>query len=226
MINVLLNGAQGKMGALLAKLIESDFSGQMQIVCARENAWQKYDDKDIDLVIDFSSPQGALEAYAIAKEKEAAFLCGTTNLPRAFAEEFKLENKIPVFYAPNASIGVFLFTEIIKNAAKAFKGYNISLSETHHIHKKDAPSGTAKALAGAINFDESKIESLREGEVVGRHTVKFTSPSSDEEIILTHNALDRILFARSALKISLWLCAQKAGFYEMKDFISSSAQTE
>jgi 4-hydroxy-tetrahydrodipicolinate reductase len=221
MINVLINGAQGKMGGLIIKLIEGEFAEHMSVACARENAWQKDCGKKIDLVIDFSTPQGALEGYEIARQKGAAFLCGTTNLPPAFLEEFKLENKIAVFYSPNVSIGVFLFTELLKTAVKDFHGYAPSLSEAHHVHKKDAPSGTAKNIARALDLDETKITYTREGEVVGRHTLTLTSPTADEEIILTHNALDRILLARSALKVALWLCSQKAGFYGMKDFVSA-----
>ena len=126
------------------------------------------------------------------------------------------EEKIPVFFAPNVSLSVYFFTELAKQAAKMYNGYETHLHEIHHIHKKDAPSGTAKNLASAINFPAEKVTYERIGETVGTHEVKFSSPW--DEITLTHRATNRDLFAKSALEIATWLVTCRAGFYTMSDY--------
>lgn len=219
MTKVLINGASGKMGQFIIKIIEENPSYNLTVAAKRESGQSVAE--DIDLVIDFSLPQGAQEAFEIAKQKKAAFLTGTTALPADFVESLKKEKEIPVFYSPNVSIGVFLFTKLIKQAAQMFEGYSPAMHEIHHTQKKDAPSGTAKSLAAAINFAQDKITYERTGTVPGTHTLKLTSPSQDEEIILTHKALDRKLFAESAVKVAAWLAQQKPGFYDMNLFTES-----
>jgi len=215
MKKVLINGAQGKMGAMITELIKNNPDYGLQISVQREVGQSA--EGDFDLVIDFSQPDGALEAYQIAKDNSAALLIGTTNLPASFIATLKAEKKIPVFFSPNVSIGVYLFTEVLKHAQSLYKGYERRMEEIHHIHKKDAPSGTAKNLAAALNFPVEDIKSVREGEVVGTHT--FVLSSEYEEIILSHVAKKRLLFAESAVLISSWLVSQKPGFYDMKNFV-------
>jgi len=213
MTKILVNGAQGKMGQLICKILaQNNYK-----VLTREigdNAAVK-----ADLIIDFSSPQGALESYKIAKETKAAFLCGTTNLPQSLTADFEKENQIPLFYAPNVSIGVALFKELLLKAQKMYKGYTLALHEVHHTQKKDAPSGTAKNLAAALNIAPESVTYERIGQVAGTHTLTLTSPNKDEEIILTHKVLDRQMLAQSAVRVAAWLLKQKPGFYDMKKFL-------
>lgn len=216
MTKVLINGASGKMGQFIKKIIQDSPSLGLQVVAERDSG--VLTGGDFDLVIDFSLPQGAREAFALAKQKKAAFLTGTTALPADFVNTLKQEKEIPVFYSPNVSIGVFMFTKLLKEATALYGGYTPALHEIHHTQKKDAPSGTAKSLAAAINFEQDKITYERTGTVPGTHILKLTSPSLDEEIILTHKALDRKLFAESAVKVAAWLAQQKPGFYDMTDF--------
>ena len=216
MIKVFLNGSSGQMGQLIVK----------NIALYEDMAIAGKKDKDVfekgeqfDIVIDFSLPEGAKEAFQIAKQNKSAFLCGTTNLPQGFIDVLKQEKEIPVFYSANVSIGVYLFGQILKEAAQKYQGYTLAMHEEHHAKKKDAPSGTAKALASLIDFPQEKITFLRKGELPGTHSLKITSSVGDEEIFLQHKALDRNLFASSAVKIARWLINQKGGFYTMENFV-------
>lgn len=214
---VVINGANGKMGQALKRLIEDQPGMGLQVACLRE-AGQTVA-VPFDLVIDFSSPQGAQEAFLLAKRAKKPFLTGTTNLPDVFLFQLQAVEKFPVFYAPNVSLSVYFFTELVKQASRMYKGYDIKLHEIHHIHKKDAPSGTAKRLAEAVNLPADRVTYERVGETVGTHSAAFESAL--DEITLTHRALNRDLFANSALHIALWLCAQRGGFYTMKDYANA-----
>ena len=216
MIKVFLNGSSGKMGQLIAKNIA--LYEDMRIIGKKDkDVFEK--GEHFDVVIDFSLPEGSKEAYQIAKQNNAAFLCGTTNLSQTFIDILKQEKQIPVFYSANVSIGVYLFGQILKEAVQKYQGYNFALHEEHHAQKKDAPSGTAKALAALIDFPQEKITFSRKGQVPGTHSLKITSFAGDEEILLEHKALDRNLFAASAVKIARWLIQQKGGFYTMENFV-------
>lgn len=213
MTKVLVNGAKGKMGQLLCQILAQD---NFEVLTREigDTTCPK-----ADLIIDFSSPQGAEESYKIAKKLNVAFLCGTTNLPRGLVAAFEAEKQIPLFYAPNVSIGVALFKELLIEAKKMYKGYTLALHEIHHTQKKDAPSGTAKNLAAALNILQDQITYERIGQVPGTHTLTLTSPGKDEEIILTHKVLDRKMLAQSAVRVAVWLLKQKAGFYDMNKFL-------
>lgn len=216
MIKVFLNGSNGRMGQLIKKNIE--LYEDMQIVGQKDKG--VFEQKEpFDVLIDFSLPEGSREAYQIAKKNKAAFLCGTTNLPQTFIDILKQEKEIPAFYSANVSIGVYLFGCLLKEAVQKYQGYNFALHEEHHAQKKDAPSGTAKALAALIDFPEEKITYVRKGQLPGTHSLKITSAVGDEEIFLEHKALDRNLFASSAVKIARWLSQQKGGFYTMENFV-------
>lgn len=216
MIKILVNGAQGKMGQMLCSILSEDKNIQ---ILKRESG-QIVEDK-VNIIIDFSSPSGAKESFALAKELGAAFLCGTTNLDEDFIKILKEEKTIPVFFSPNVSIGMALFKNLLCKAQKEFKGYILSMHEVHHAQKKDAPSGTAKNLAVALKIPVKDITYERIGTVVGTHILTLTSPAGDEEIILTHRAIDRKLFAKSAVKIALWLLKQKPNFYNISDFLEA-----
>ena len=214
MKKVLINGANGKMGQALIRLIETHPELGLSVSVKREN--KETPIADFDIIIDFSTPQGAQEAFALAKHYHKPFLTGTTNLPETFLFQMQQEEKIPVFYAPNVSLSVYFFTELVRQAAKMYAGYTVHMDEIHHIHKKDAPSGTAKKIAEAIGFPAEKITSQRIGETVGTHTVQFTSDL--DTLTLTHQATNRDLFAASALHIAVWLLGQGKGFYTMSDY--------
>lgn len=214
MKKVIINGAQGKMGQAISRIIKSTPELGLEILALRE-AGETIQEK-ADVIIDFSSPEGAQEAFSLAKEQKAACLIGTTNLPERFLFQMQEEHKIPLFYAPNVSLSVYFFGEILKQASKMYAGYQRDLHEIHHVHKKDAPSGTAKKLAEAIELPLSKVSYERFGETVGTHILTLSSPY--DRIMLKHEAVDRDLFAASAAEIAAWLVHQPAGFYTMQDY--------
>lgn len=214
MKKVLLNGAEGKMGKAITRLIETNPQWGLSVAVKRESGQKVIG--DFDIVIDFSTPQGAQEAFTIAHKHRRPFLTGTTNLPETFLFQMQAEEKIPVFYAPNVSLSVYFFTELVRLAGKMFPQYSASLHEIHHIHKKDAPSGTAKTLADGIGLPYEAVTYERIGETVGTHTAKFVSPF--DEITLTHETKNRDLFAESAIQVALWLMKRESGFYTMSDY--------
>jgi 4-hydroxy-tetrahydrodipicolinate reductase len=112
---------------------------------------------------------------------------------------------------------------LTRKAAEQLGGdFNVAIVETHHKMKKDAPSGTAKTLAQVLKATrktkrEIPIRSIREGDVVGEHTVNFTGPG--ERLELTHRAASREIFARGALRAAEWIINQPAGLYSMQNVL-------
>lgn len=206
------------MGAMISDIIEKNPQLGMNVV-SKHDVGDEVTAEKVDVVIDFSLPGGPEAAFKIAKEKNAALLVGTTNIPEEFLARLKAEKDIPVFYATNVSIGVYLFGELLKYADKLYAGYERSMTEIHHVHKLDAPSGTAKTLASLIDFPSEKVTAVREGEVPGTHSLSLDTPY--EKITLTHEAKTRALFADSAVLVAKWLGGQKPGFYSMTDYVNS-----
>lgn len=195
-----------------------------------------------DLLIDFTLPGGTRVAATWCAANNVALLSGTTGLAD---EDFSaLKNaalKVPVLWAPNLSHGVALMTALVRQAARVMgPRANVAITDIHHQHKRDAPSGTALALAGAVievrseglqelpgaerpaglsgaGEGELVFSSVREAEVVGEHTVRFAVP--DEVIEITHKALDRDVFAKGALKAGEWLVKQAPGYYSTRDWL-------
>lgn len=217
MKTVIINGANGKMGQAVARIISQSPQLGLTVAALRE-AGEKIT-QPADIVIDFSTPQGAQEAFDLAKELKAACLIGTTNLPERFLFQMQEEHKIPLFYAPNVSLSVYFFGELLKKAAQMYTGHDRALHEIHHMHKKDAPSGTAKRLAEMIGLAQENITYERTGEVPGTHSLTLSGPY--DKITLTHKALTRDLFAASAVQVAAWLVTQPAGFYTMQDYAAS-----
>ena len=197
----------------------------------KEEDWATFDKnnsfKDV-VAIDFSIPSKVLENIEKAWERNIAIVVGTTgwyDKLEEITEKAKQNNKT-LFWASNFSIGVFIFNKLnayLANIMKDYPEYNPSIKEIHHIHKLDAPSGTAITLAQTLaeNHNIAKenlnIESIREGEVCGTHTIKYSSVVDDIEI--THAAHNRKGFALGAVMAAHWLVG-KQGVFTMKDFIN------
>ncbi len=196
----------------------------------------------VDLLIDFTLPGGTRNAAEWCESHGVALLTGTTGL--ADEDIRALKNaaiKVPVLWAPNLSHGVALMSALVRKAADALGTLaNITITDIHHEHKVDAPSGTALALATSVMEGRSErledmlepgrlenlsddedgeltFSSVREGEVVGEHTVSFVLP--DEVLEITHKALDREVFAKGALKAGEWLVRQEPGYYSTSDWL-------
>jgi len=190
-------------------------------------------DASADLLIDFTLPGGTRVAADWCAANEVAILSGTTGLTGDDISALEsAATKVPVLWASNLSEGVALMTALVRQAAGSLSvDAKVSISDIHHQHKKDAPSGTALSLSAAVmearskgvstpsatEVDEPAFSSRREGEVIGEHTVSFELP--DEIIEITHSALNRDVFARGALKAGKWLVAQAPGYYSTSDWL-------
>ena len=175
-----------------------------------------------DVLIDASLPSGLSEILSLGGS--IPVVSGTTGCDAALlAKVSEASAHRPLLHTANFTAGVTLLTRLAAMAAVALPDYEVALSETHHVHKKDAPSGTALVLADAIgaarkvNRAEFSIESHRLEEVVGEHTVSLIGPT--EQITLGHVATDRAAFAVGALRAARYLVGKPAGRYTMSDVL-------
>ncbi|MFG0328762.1 MAG: 4-hydroxy-tetrahydrodipicolinate reductase [Phycisphaerales bacterium] len=175
-----------------------------------------------DAVIDFSVEEGTRAAVECARRAKAALLVATTGLSDstlAFIRDAAKE--IPVLRAANTSLGVVVGRRLVEQAARLLGSeYDVDIVEAHHNRKRDAPSGTALAFAesvarGGIEIDESRYHSLRGGDVVGEHVIRFAGPG--EYLEIRHVAVSRTLFAVGAVRAAGWLCGRSPGEYDIRD---------
>lgn len=180
-----------------------------------------------DVVIDFSSNSGLSAAMLLASRFDAALLVGTTGLSdESLAQLRACSTQRCVMHTPNTSLGVAAVAMAARSLASALgPSYRASIVESHHIHKKDAPSGTAKKLAQALrdgggDLPDDQIHAIRAGDIVGTHTISLAGPG--EVIELTHRATTRNLFALGALRCARWLSDKPAGLYTIDDMLTAS----
>ncbi len=175
-----------------------------------------------DVCIDFSLPDGFDAVLDRCLAQGAAFVCGTTGLdPRQLARLDEVAARIPVLWAANFSLGVAVLQDLVRRAAAALPQWQRDIVESHHVHKKDAPSGTALALGQAVvegGGGAPHYASLRAGDIVGEHLVQFTG--AGERIELVHRATHRDVFARGALRCAAALARRPAGRYRVIDMLS------
>ncbi len=191
---------------------------------------------EADVAIEFTHPEAAYENLKASVKAQIPVVCGTTGWLEYYDEisELAAAHDTAFFYASNYSIGVNIFFAINEQLAKMmdnYPAYDVEIDETHHIHKKDAPSGTAITIAEGIldnlkrksewKLEEStdqaiNIRAHREGEVYGKHTVTYDSPI--DQIVITHDAHTRDGFALGAIQAALWLVGKK-GTYGMRDLL-------
>ncbi len=175
-------------------------------------------------VIDFSSPERSKQMLSLAAKAKVPYVCGTTGwalnekLEDIFAKTSKL---IPVFYESNFSIGIEMLGRAL-DALGDLSGHKIYLTDVHHRHKKDSPSGTAKKLHERMKSHSSKLDlefrDYRIGENAGEHTIEIDL--GEEVLSFSHRAFNRNVFARGAVRALEWLQKKPAGFYRMKDMLS------
>jgi len=231
---LLIHGASGRMGQSLLQLLPACPGLQLVAATSRQPELLLLDDAEalapsqlfaappFGLMIDFSLPEAFDGALAAALTRKAAFLSGTTGLSEAQRSELKAASAyIPVLWSANFSLGVAVLADLVERAARALPGWDLDIVESHHIHKKDAPSGTALLLGAAAERGgaEPHYASLRAGDIVGEHWLQFAGQG--ERIELAHRATRREIFARGALAVGEWLARQPEGHYTMRDWVAS-----
>jgi 4-hydroxy-tetrahydrodipicolinate reductase len=180
-----------------------------------------------DVTIDFSHADAIDEICRAAREHRQRLVIGTTGHSPVQRQKIESTSKeIPIVFAANFSVGVNALFWLTRKAAELLGGdFHPEIIETHHKMKKDAPSGTAKMLAEILGKTRATaaqipIQSVREGEVVGEHTIIFATPG--ERLELTHRAASREIFARGALRAAQWVVGHPPGLYTMQDVLGLS----
>ena len=199
--------------------------------------------KKSDVIIDFTVPNCTLEILKIASKLKKKVVIGTTGFTKKEEELIKkFSRKIPILKAGNMSLGINLLMYLTEIASSSLGNNFLSkVYEVHHKHKKDHPSGTALMLGKGIAVGKKKdfykmigkkyfnkkafpygkkinFNSIRKGETVGEHEVKFSS--GKEIITLNHEAFDRALYSEGALTAAKWLMSKKPGLYSMRNVLN------
>ena len=199
--------------------------------------------KKAQIIIDFTTPKCTSQVLKIASKLKKRVVIGTTGFSRKEEDLIKkFSKKIPILKAGNMSLGINLLMYLTEITSKSLGNNFLSkVSEIHHKYKKDYPSGTALMLGKGIavgknknfysligkkylnknNFPYGKkinFNSLRKGEIIGEHEVKFSS--GKEIITLNHEAFDRALYSEGALSAAKWLMNKKPGLYSMRDLMN------
>ena len=223
-MNFLILG-KGKTGALVAE-VATERKHQVRVMGSKDNpscaALTNEALNDIAAVIDFTTPHTVLPHIEACVKAGKNMVVGTTGWYNEMDRIRSLvaEHGTAFVYAANFSVGVNLFFDVARTASAALRhDYSGQIFERHHVHKKDAPSGTAITLQRVIREasnqkEDLEITSFREGEVVGFHEVVLESGA--DRIYLSHDAKSRRGFAEGAVRAAEWLAGKK-GFYDFKD---------
>ena len=222
-VRVLLVGATGRMGKTVFNLAQND--REIEIV-ARCDLGDPIDQamKNCDVAIDFSHATAIDEICRAASQHAKPLVIGTTgHSPQQLRIIEETTHSVPVVFASNFSVGVNVLFSLARKAVELLgSDFRAEIVETHHKMKKDAPSGTAKTLAeilkaGRKSESEIPIQSIREGDIVGEHSVIFSGPA--ERLELTHRAASREIFARGALRAAKCIAHKPPGLYSMQDVL-------
>ena len=241
-MNITVTGQSGRMGQAVIAAIEAEAKA----------SFHSSHDKDQDLtaalagteaVIDFTLPSLTNELLEKAVATSTPLIIGTTgHTDEQRAAIAKAAETIPIVYASNYSVGVNTLFWLTRHAARILgnETFDIEVTEMHHRHKVDAPSGTARTLLEILNAETNTsynddidhgrfgetgprpqgrigMHTLRGGDVVGDHTVMFAADG--ERVELTHKASSRMTFAGGAVRAALWLQDKPAGLYDMQDVL-------
>jgi len=234
MIKVIVCGALGRMGSCLIKNILKE--KDLELVCGIERKdhpelkeeWNFQISSDLmsvikrtDCIVEFTNPKATCEHLKVAANNCKPCLIGTTGFTEGQLKEIRnAAKRIPVLLSPNMSVGVNLLFKLVSDAVKVLKGYDIEIIESHHRHKKDAPSGTAKNLADIIKDikgEKIPVSSIRAGDIVGDHTILFAG--GGERIELTHRAHSRDSFAQGTIQAIRFVTEASEGLYNMFDVL-------
>ena len=250
MVKILMHGCNGKMGRMITEIVKNEedaviaagvdkFTGIPNDYPVFEEITQC--DVDVDVVIDFSNAGAVDELLDYCVKKSLPVVLCTTGLSDEQLKKVdECSKKIAVLKSANMSMGINLLLKLLKDAAKVLApaGYDIEIVEKHHNQKLDAPSGTALALADAINeandeqyeyvYDRSQvrqkrgnkelgISAVRGGTIVGDHDVIFAG--EDEVVTFSHRAYSRAVFAKGSVVAAKYMKGKGAGLYDMADVL-------
>lgn len=258
MIRVAVPGAAGKMGKMVLEAC-AELPAQVRVVAAIEREGHPSLGREVapgvvltsdfgaalrgaDVYIDFTAPSATVQAVELAAGLGVAAVIGTTGLDDAGRRAIeRAAGRIPVVFSPNFSLGVNLLLGLVEQAARALgPDYDLEVVEIHHRQKRDAPSGTALAIAEALAAgagvrlkevtrcgregdvgprrpNEIGVMAVRGGDVVGEHTAYFLGVG--ERIEIAHRATSRAIFARGAVRAATWVVGRPPGLYSMKNVL-------
>ena len=246
-MNILLNGATGRMGKEVIKKVaeEKDLNITCGVGIGENNEkFPIYENtKDIeekvDVIIDFSIPKASLNILEYARKNKIPIVIATTGFSDEELKVIKEDSEeIPVFRSSNMSLDINLMAKIVQEIARVLNDTDIEIIETHHNRKVDSPSGTAILLADAINEvlenkkiytfdrmqkrekrskDEIGFSSIRGGNIVGEHTVKFFG--ENETLEIKHTSYSRQVFVEGALKAAKFIVTKNSGLYDMRSMV-------
>ena len=240
-MRIIINGACGRMGSALAAVLAEaqrhEIVARVDVNAAWPGVLTSLDAcPDADVIIDFSHHSSVCKLLDYAEAKKLpVVICTTGHDATELARIEEAAKRIPLFHSGNMSVGVAMLCRMAKDCARMFPEADIEIVETHHKHKIDAPSGTAKMLFESVRevrpdavmtcrsgmapraSEEVGIQSIRRGEIVGIHEVHITTAT--QSLTLKHEAFDRSLFAEGAVCAAEFLVTQAPGLYDMKSMI-------
>ncbi len=251
MTNIILKGCNGKMGQVISEMVDAD---ENTVIIAGIDIAQNCNNKypvyqsftqcnvRADVIIDFSAPVNLEDMLDFAINRGIGIVLCTTGFTKDQLDLIdQAATQIPILRSANMSMGINLITKLLKDATAilADAGFDIEIVERHHNNKVDAPSGTALALADAMNealndeysyqYDRSKervprkkkeigISAVRGGTIVGEHEIIFAG--TDEVIEIKHVAYSKAIFAKGAVQAAKFLPGKAAGMYKMSDLMN------
>lgn len=212
-------GAQGKMGKQVVALASQDKS--IEYTFSLNTKEPQKEIPPLDVIIDFSTKEALPQNLILAISKNYPIVIGTTG----FTEKellFEAAKHIPLFVAPNFSLGMASMVYVTKILSSLIPEFSSHIEETHHTQKKDTPSGSALALKKALEegnpHNTPSVESFRIGNVIGEHSIFFKT--EEESLTLSHHVSSRAVFAKGSLTAAKFLIKQKPGLYSMDDLLA------
>lgn len=250
MVKAIMHGCNGHMGQVISQLVREDeeieIVAGIDLVDCRDNGYPVYTDiwacqDAADVIIDFASAQATDELLKYGVSRGIPMVLCTTGLSEEqLAAVEEASTKVAVLKSANMSVGINLLLKVMQEVSwtLADAGFDIEIVEKHHNQKVDAPSGTALALADAVNealdksyvykYDRSQerrkrdkneigISAVRGGTIVGDHDVIFAG--TDEVVTFSHRAYSKAVFGKGAVQAAKFLAGKPAGHYQMSDVI-------
>ncbi len=244
MIKVIINGACGRMGCEVQKMVEASedlkLAARVDKMAEQSGCYTDINDFDgeTDVIIDFSNHLGTRELLDYAVKRGIPTVIATTGHTEEELDLIsKASEKVAIFHSANMSLGVALLVELAKRTAEVMPDADIEIVETHHNRKLDAPSGTALMIANELKkvrqnarfilgrsgnakreSDEIGISAVRRGNIVGIHEVLVSTDS--QTITLKHEAHSRALFAEGGISAARFIIGKPAGLYDMHSIVT------